>query len=218
MSPKAASAFSLPAKVILISTKYDVQTETTSQWAAQIPEAIAVFHRLEGENVIVDNLKRVLGELLEPALIAFYGHGHEDKLIAHKPKGTEDAPLVGLNGPCVLPLELGKHRVYAVACLAALKLGDALGAAGCEFIGYEDVFSFAPGFEHRFEKVVNDALLEWNSGVPVETVWRNLRRAWRELGKALRAGGPRVPTHMGYKALASASATLNGRSVSFHPR
>ncbi len=204
-----------PIKLILINPRYDSHTQITSAWASDIHKDVPVYHRLEGEQITPDQLRSILADLNGPALIAFYGHGTEEELLAHQSENTS-RPLIGIAGVCVLPAELSSHRIYAVACLAGSKLGPALQGASCEFIGYKDDFAIATAFEDRFKSIVNQALIDWANGQSVKEVWSGLSKAWKDLAETMRSTRTREqPVHMSFRTLAAAFALFNRKSLMY---
>ena len=195
-------------RVVLIHTNYDVETETTSKWALEARHSLTLCDHLHTDQVVSARLRTALQKLDQGGIIAFYGHGTTRELL-----GSNDTPIVGTTGSCVLPLELAKMRVYAVACFAGVHLGPALGNAQCEFIGYSERFIFAPGFEESFSEVVNNALIEWSRGAHVQDVFERLQRAWEELADTLTTDPPREPRLLSFKAVAAGFALMNANCL-----
>jgi hypothetical protein len=166
-------------RVIVVHTNYDETTRITSTWASDLISVVPAHAQLHGEKANSANLREVLENATSAALIAFYGHGTETKLLGHQQvASSEDAALIGLAGETLLPPALSRHRIYAVACWAGSELGPALRDAGAEFIGYQYAFHLAPGFHHRFKEIVNGGAAAWVNGMDGQQVWQQLYNDW----------------------------------------
>ena len=172
-------------KIVLVRPSYDYVTQTMNAWAKTVRVGIFTAHDLDGFSATEKKLRECLQNSPDAELIAFYGHGSQESLIVRNSAKVE-MPLIHVSGPGVLPNELHKRNLYAVACLAGAKLGPALASANCRFVGYLKNFMVVPHFEREFGTVVNRGLLAWaNEGKTGAQVRKQLRRDWLKLSDDL---------------------------------
>ena len=171
-------------KVIMIRPAYDDETRTMNKWGASVMASVPKSDDLTGSLATEVNLRRSLQKNPPAELIAFYGHGEADHLVGHLSGASSTSAVVHASGPGVLPTELSGRNLYAVACHAGTRLGPALKAAGCRFVGYSSDFVYAGGFEDDFEKVVNNGLIAWATRGKTSTrIKRQLKEDWDRLRK-----------------------------------
>jgi hypothetical protein len=197
-------------EVILVRTNYDPSTALTNKWAAELPTMLNILHDLESDEATADELRSALATVKGPALIAFYGHGEKDHLVAQETALHSVPPrLITVRGDGVLPDELRRHNVYAVACWAGAQLSHALGRKKCSFVGYKYEFMFPDsGLVNDFMKIVNDAFCLWAKGGTAKEVGQQLRREWLARARAYKANPPGDPQEY-FESMAAGLAAMN---------
>jgi hypothetical protein len=169
-------------KVIMVRPSYDNVTRTMNGWAARAIETISITDDLTGELAVEPNLRISLRSNLSTEVIAFYGHGKFAYLLGHSSGASSVKPIVNVRKPGVRPSELRKRCLYAVACHAGARLGPALAAEGCHFVGYNRKFSYVSGFEEDFENVANRGLIALATQGKTNTqVLTQLKVEWAEI-------------------------------------
>src|SRR5437660_1253060 len=94
-------------------------------WARRVRISVFTARDLDGFSATEKNLRQCLQDLPDAEMIAFYGHGSPESLVA-KNSAKVEIPLIHVSGPGILPTELAGRNLYAVACRAGSKLAPAL--------------------------------------------------------------------------------------------
>jgi hypothetical protein len=183
-------------------------------WAKSARISVFTARDLDGFQATEANLRQSLADTPDAELVAFYGHGSPESLVA-KNSANIEISLVCIAGSGVTPKELAGRNLYAVACRAGEKLGPAIAKANCRFVGYRKDFYIVPNFEREFGSVVNRSLVAW--AVERRThrqIRQQLRRDWLQLSQELEDDDFQGdPAKQRYRALAVAYALLNGYRV-----
>jgi hypothetical protein len=200
-------------KIVFVRQSYDELTKILNAWAKRAKPTCSIAMDLDGFAVTEGNLRACLNTQPDAELVAFYGHGTQESLVVQG-KTKSDIPLIQVSGPGVSPKELAGRNLYAVACNAGARLGPALAAAGCHFVGYKRKFFVVPQFEEEFGNVVNRSLISWAvEGKTRSEIRKQLRREWLQLADSLEDKNLPDPNKQRYLFIAAAFASRNGGGV-----
>jgi hypothetical protein len=185
------------AQVVVVATRYDQATRITHRWADGLVRALSLgVHTpifIPGSAVSAATFSQTISTCSTSDFVIFYGHGEAHRLIGQLgwlsvgsgPTLVDDTTVNVFKG---LP-------VYAVCCHALGTLGSAYASAYPQgaFIGYETRFGFSIYDDSLFQRIVNDAALDFVNGNPPAQIIANLKNNWQTLSDDFLNGSVVLP-------------------------